>query len=216
MQIIPGVLATTEQQYQGFMERISFTDLFEGGWVQIDFADNKFVQNQTVGIEVVKKYSINLNKEAHLMVENPGELIKDLKEAGFKRVICHFEAGKTEEFIALGKQHGLEVGVAINPETTVEQIREFLSKVDMVLVMSINPGFSGQEFKPAVLEKVRELVKIREENNYPFVVEMDGGLNLDNIKEVISAGVENLVMTSYLFKGDLEENVENIWEIIRS
>lgn len=217
MQIIPGILESTENGFKEKIELLNSTASLEGGWVQIDFADNKFVQNQTIGIEIAGKYQTALNKEAHLMVIDPKNWLEDLQRIGFKRVIFHIESeDDPEDVIDKAKNLGLEVGIALDNGTLMAKAEAFFSKIDVLLIMSIKAGFSGQEFIPLALEKIKEANKIRKEQGLSFKIEADGGINDTNISELKSAGLDMAVMTSYLFKGDIDENLEKIWEIVNS
>lgn len=216
VQIIPGILETNEKEYSEKVGIFNSSASLENGWVQIDFADNKFVQNQTIGVDIVKKYPIHLTREAHLMVKEPEDYLEDLKEAGFKRVIFYVEVGRTAEIIKKARDLGFEVGLAIDIETGFSELIPYLDKIDLILLMSIHSGFSGQEFIPDVLEKIRQGVKFRDENGYKYLIEVDGGVNDKNIRQLIDAGVDVVVMTSYLMKGGtIDENLEKIWEAIQ-
>ena len=210
VQIIPAVLATTEEQYQTNITKLALCEGLVEGWVHIDFADNKFVQNQTIGPEIVEKSLDNFNKEAHLMVSNPLDWIDKLIEADFKRVIMHVEAEKIDESLEYGKDRGLEVGLAIKNETSVEKLEPFIPKIGTILIMSIVPGFQGQLFLPDALKKVEEVKK----KGWDVRVGVDGSVKDDNIKDIVNAGADFVIVGSYLLKGDIDENLENLWEKI--
>lgn len=211
IQIIPSILATTEQQYQDDLSKLSRPEALAEGWVHIDFADNKFVQNQTVGVGTIEKFPTNFKKEAHLMVARPKVWIDKLVKAGFRRIIFHIEAeDDTLEVIEYIKSKSLEVGLAINQETVVEKLTPFVGKIDVVLVMTIIPGFQGQPFIPEALEKIRE-IKLK---NWPIKVGVDGHVNAANVKEILDAGVDFMIVGSYFLKGNVDENLEILWEKI--
>jgi len=215
-QIIPAILATTEQDYKDKIQELENSDSFEGGWIQIDLMDNKFVQNQSIGPEVLAKYKTPFRREAQLMVEYPEGWIEELVKVRVERIVFPTEdAQGVEERINHIKNHNIGVGLSINPETRVEKIVPFMGTIDLVLVMGVNPGFGGQEFIPDTIEKVKELFQLRSENNLNFLIEVDGGVNLENIKSLVDAGVDNLVIGSYLFDGDITENLEKIWETLQ-
>ena len=211
VQIIPAVLAKTEQDYQNNINKLNQSESLSGGWVHIDFADNKFVQNTTIEPSIIQKYPNNFRKEAHLMVNHPKDWIDQLKEAGFERIIFHLES---EDDILLViediKNKGLEAGLAINKETALEKLEPFLDKIDLVLVMSIVPGFQGQPFIPQTLDKVRQI----KSNNWSVKVGVDGAVRDTNIKEIVESGVDFVTVGSYLLKGDVEENLEMLWEVL--
>jgi ribulose-phosphate 3-epimerase len=209
IQIIPAILATSEQQYKNDLAKLESADELHDGWIHIDFADNKFVQNKTIEPEIVKKFPTNFHKEAHLMVAHPSKWIDKLIEAGFERIIFHAESeDDAKDVTETVKSRNLEVGVAINPQTPVASIESLLNKLDVVLVMTVMPGFQGGTFVPKSLNKIHQIQTI-----YPEVkVGVDGGIKDSNIKEVANAGVDYVTMGSYLLKGDIEENLEILWE----
>lgn len=211
VQIIPAVLATTEKQYLSDITKLEQTPTLKEGWVHIDFADNIFVQNLTIEPEIIQKFPTNLRKEAHLMVSHPREWVDKLIEAGFERIIFHIEAkDDIQDVIDYIKDKGLEVGLAINNETAIEKIEPFAGKIDIILVMTIVPGFQGQPFIPAALEKIKEI----KSKGWNVKLGVDGHVNSKNAKEIMDAGVDFMVVGSYLLKGELDENLENLWEVI--
>jgi len=210
IEIIPSVLATSEEQYQQDMGKYSSCAGLEGSWVHIDFTDNKFVQNQTIGPEVIEKSPDSFNKEAHLMVSNPLEWIDGLIKSGFKRVIIHIESEQVEETLEYAKIKGLEVGLALKDETSIGQLEPFISRIGTILVMSIIPGFQGQPFLPNALKKIEEI----KNKGWGIRVGVDGAIKDDNIKEIILAGADFVIVGSYLLKGNIDENLEILWEAI--
>lgn len=212
VQIVPAILAKTPQQLEEDVKKVNSAPSLEGGWVHIDFADDQFVPNKTVGLGEIERYPLALQKEAHLMVNHPLEWVEGLKKLGFERVVFHFESkDNVEEVIDKIKTAGMEVGVAIKDETSVENLEPFKDKIDLVLIMSVVPGFQGQPFLPSALEKIKEL-KVK---NWPARVSIDGAVRETNAKEIIDAGADQLTVGSFLLKGDIEENVERIWEVIQ-
>ena len=215
MQILPSVLSTTEQDYQHKIEKIEESEAFEGGWLHVDFADNEFVPNLTVGIEALKKYPTNLRMEAHLMVAKPEEWTQELIEAGTERLIIHIETLENPKLLEEIKKQKIEIGLAIKLETPVAKLVPFVGTIDVILVMSIHPGFSGQEFLPEGLDKIREVAALRSEHNADFKIEVDGGVSADNIRSLADAGVDGVIMASHLIEGDIDENLEKIWETFK-
>lgn len=212
IQIIPAILATNEEEYRQKMEKIAESGAFEGGWVQIDLMDNRFVQNQSVDPDVIARYKNSFQLEAHLMVDYPEGWIDELVKVGVKRIIFPLEDIEgINERIQHIKNHGIEVGLALNPETPVAKIAPFIATMDMVLVLSVHPGFGGQEFIPESIDKVKELGKLKKEGN-KFLIEVDGGINEVVSRDLVAAGADNLVIGSYLLDGDITENLEKIWE----
>lgn len=213
-EIIPAVLSVTEDLYAATLKRLEESGLFDEATIQIDFADGEFVQNTTVDLEIVSKHPTSLKKEAHLMVTDPGEWVEDLAAQKFERVIWHIEVGETATVMELGRNLQMQVGLALNPETPVSAVEPFLAEIDVVQIMAIKPGFQGQQFIPESLEKIRQLVQMRKD--LKFVISVDGGINRKNIKEIMEAGADRLVIGSALLEGDLDENLEALWEELRS
>ncbi|EKD87108.1 MAG: hypothetical protein ACD_37C00036G0003 [uncultured bacterium] len=212
VQIIPAILSTTEADFERDTSRLKQSSSFKEGWVHIDFADNIFVRNKTIESSVVAKYPIELHKEAHLMVSHPLEWIDDLVETIFERIIFHIEAkDDTKKCIEYIKNKGLQVGLAINNETPIERLEQFIDGVAVVLVMAIVPGFQGQEFIPASLDKIRNL----KSRGWKVLVGVDGAVKDDNIKKIVNSGADFVIVGSYLLKGDIDENLENLWERIK-
>ena len=212
VQILPAILDKTAEDFQKHIEQLNRSASFQQGWVHIDFADNEFVQNQTIGTDIVNQTPITLNKEAHLMVAHPLQWIDKLKEAGFKRVIFHFES-KDNPLECINKitESGMETGIALNIDTPIEKIATFKDKIEVVLIMAIVAGFQGQPFLPEAIKKIKDL----KEKNWPIQISVDGAVRDTNAKQLIEAGVDQLTIGSYLLKGDIDENLENLWETVR-
>ncbi len=211
IQIIPAILESTEEKFKETLARLESCEALKGDWVHIDFADNKFVQNQTIEPEVVSKFPADFKKEAHLMVSHPKEWINRLADAGFERVIFHIESeDAVDEVIDAIKDKEMEVGLAINMDTPLEKIAPFVTLIDIILVMSIVPGFQGQPFIPEALDRIREL----KSKNWLVKVGIDGSVKDTNAKDIVDAGADFMTIGSYLLKGDIDENLENLWEII--
>lgn len=188
--VIPGIL---EKEWTCIEERLALVrGLVE--WVQIDIADNTLVPNQTV--LAFGPVGTSLSFEAHLMVAQPEKYIKPLVDAGFKRIIAHVECHDPRIFLEQAKYEHIEVGIAIDGATPIEQAEPFLEEVDMVLVMTIEAGFSGQEFMTETLEKIKAI-----HEHFPDLpIEVDGGINDKTATLVRDAGATRLVSTSFLFK----------------
>ncbi len=210
VQIIPAILSKTEENFKVDILRYDNLDYLKEDWVHIDFMDNIFVPNESIKPSVVSKYPVFKHKEAHLMVLSPLEWIDGLTEAGFERIIIHVESQDVEKCLEYIKSKGLEAGIAINNETPVESLQPFIDKIDVVLVMTIKPGFQGQPFIPEALEKVRQI----KSNNLSVKVGVDGGVRDTNVKEIVESGVDFMTAGSYLLEGDIEENLEKLWEVI--
>lgn len=198
--VIPGIL---EKEWSRIEEKLRLvTPLVE--WVQIDVADNTYVPNET--LLKFDKLDPALSFEAHLMVSQPEKYIKPLVDAGFKRLIAHVECQDPRLFLEQAKYENVEVGIAIDAATSIETIEPFLEEIDMVLVMTIEAGFSGQEFMTETVEKIKAI-----HEHFPDLpIEVDGGINDKTAKLVKDAGATRLVSTSFLFKdpGNIAHAIE--------
>ena len=188
--------------------------------IHVDIMDGHFVPNLTVGPPVVKslRKATRLPLDCHLMIENPDQYIGDFAEAGADWISVHQEACRhLNRTLTLIKSHGCRAGVVINPATPVDTLSEVLDIVDYVLVMSVNPGFGGQKFIPETLKKIRKLAEIRAEQGYGYRIEVDGGVAMETVAEVVRAGAEVLVAGSAVFgKGDAKANAAILLEAARS
>ena len=184
----------------------------EGGAsvIHVDIMDGHFVPNLTLGPPVVKslRKATELPLDCHLMIENPDEFIPAFAEAGADWISVHHEACRhLNRTLHLIKSHDCRAGVVINPATPVDALAEVLDIADYVLVMSVNPGFGGQKFIPSTLHKMRRLARIREERGWQYRIEVDGGVSLNSVADVVQAGAEILVAGNALFgSGDPREN----------
>lgn len=213
VQIIPAVLATTEEAFRANIDKIQSCNALKDSWVHIDFADNQFVPNRTITPSQVANYSIQLRKEAHLMVDHPLEWVEEIARAGFERIIFHIEAkDDTLECIKAIKANGLQVGIAINHQTPLDKIEQFIGQIGDVLMMTIEPGFQGRSFIPQSLEKIKQF-KIR---GWQVSLDVDGAVRDENAKQLIEAGVDRLTVGSFLLNGDIDENLEKLWRAIKS
>ena len=184
--------------------------------IHIDVMDGHFVPNLTVGPPVIKtlrKYT-KLPFDVHLMISPVHKYIKDYAEAGADIITIHPEAtDNLQESIKHIKNFGKKVGVSLNPNTQIDIIEKLLVEINLVLIMSVHPGFAGQKFIPNVLDKIKELKKIKDEKNLNFDIEVDGGINFDNSKLVIEAGANILVSGTTIFKnnkGDIKKNIDTL------
>lgn len=206
IQIVPAIIA---KDFQEISEKIKKIESYVK-WAQLDVMDGAFVNNLTWpyaergknSSSDLKKLKTNLNLEAHLMINNPEEVIDDWINSGVKRIIFHYEAtDKHQEILDKIKKAGLEVGLAINPETLLETIDNFIEKLDLVLIMTVNPGFGGQGFLNESVDKIKQL----RENYKDVKIEVDGGINLETAPRVIKAGANILAVGTAIFKS---ENIE--------
>ncbi len=188
--------------------------------IHVDIMDGHFVPNITIGPPVVKslRKATRLPLDCHLMIENPDQYIGEFAEAGADWISVHQEACRhLNRSLNLIKSHECRAGVVINPATPVETLSEVLDFVDYVLVMSVNPGFGGQKFIPETLHKIRKLAEIRAERGYTYRIEVDGGVAMETVAEVVRAGAEILVAGNAVFgKGDATANVAALLDAARS
>ena len=183
-------------------------------WVHFDVMDNHYVPNLTIGPMVCKSlrdYGIKNFIDVHLMIEPVDDLAADFINAGADLISFHPEATKhVHRSIGAIKDKGCKAGLAINPGTSLSVLDDVIEDLDLVLLMSVNPGFGGQKFMPEVLEKIRKLKKIQSENHLNFDIEIDGGINFDNCQSAIEAGANILVSGTTVFKsnnGDIKKNI---------
>ena len=190
--------------------------LEEGGadLIHVDVMDGHFVPNLTIGPPVIKtlrKYT-KLPFDVHLMISPVHKYIKNFAEAGSDIITIHPEATEDlNESIFFIKELNKKVGGSLNPNTEINVIESQLSNIDLVLIMSVFPGFGGQKFIPETIKKIKDLKEIKDKNNYSFDIEVDGGINFSNSKDVINAGANILVSGTTIFKsnnGDVKKNIE--------
>jgi ribulose-phosphate 3-epimerase len=210
IQISPSILSADFSQLGVEIKRLE-----EGGadMIHVDVMDGHFVPNLTIGPPVIKalKKQCDLKFDVHLMISPVHKYIESYADAGADIITIHPEAtDNLEASILKIKDLNKKVGVSLNPESKIDLITNYLNKIDLILIMSVNPGFGGQKFMPKVLEKIRELKKIQKEKNLNFDIEIDGGINFDNCKDAIDAGANILVSGTTIFKsnnGDIKKNI---------
>lgn len=208
--IAPSLLAAD------FFDLSSQLKLLKEGNIEIlhlDVMDGIFVPSISFGMPVISsiRKSVNFFFDVHMMVENPERYIKDFYNSGANGITIHFEACKhIDRCISQIKALGLRSGISLNPATPVSFLQNIITEVDMILIMSVNPGFGGQKFIPYSLDKIRELSKLRDEKNPKLLIQVDGGVGIDNIKALSDAGVDEFVAGSSVFKGDILKNIEGL------
>jgi len=211
IELAPSILAA---DFARLAEQVR--DAAEGGAtvVHVDIMDGHFVPNLTVGPPLVRslRKATNLPLDCHLMIENPDQFIPELAEAGADWISVHQEACRhLNRTLHLIKSGGCLAGVVINPATPVATLAEVLDIVDYVLVMSVNPGFGAQEFIPGVVHKIRSLADLRSQRRLNYRLEVDGGISLDTVTEVVRAGAEILVAGNAVFgHGDPKSNAQKL------
>ena len=206
--IAPSLLAAD------FFDLSSQMKLLKEGNIEVlhlDVMDGMFVPSISFGMPVISslRKSVDFFFDVHMMVENPERYIEDFYNSGADGITIHFEACKhIDRTISQIKSLGLRSGISINPATPVSFLENIISEVDMVLIMSVNPGFGGQKFIPYSLDKIRVLSKMREKKNPKLLIQVDGGVGVDNIKALSDAGVDEFVAGSSVFKGDILKNIK--------
>ena len=213
IQISPSILSADFSQLNNEIKRLE-----EGGadMIHVDVMDGHFVPNLTIGPPVIKalRSCTKLPFDVHLMIDPVHKYIKDYAEAGADIITIHPEATVSlTDSIKLIKSFDKKAGVSLNPKTSIDKVMEHLKEIDLILVMSVHPGFGGQKFMPEVLNKVKELRAIRDQKNLNFDIEIDGGINFDNSKSAIEAGANILVSGTTVFQknnGNIKKNIETL------
>ena len=211
IQISPSILSADFSQLGNEIKKLE-----QGGadLIHVDVMDGHFVPNLTIGPPVIKalKKQSSMIFDVHLMISPVHKYIEAYSDAGADIITIHPEAtDNLNSSISKIKKLNKKAGISLNPETKIDIIIDQLKKIDLVLIMSVNPGFGGQKFMPEVLEKIKRLKKIQEKEGLNFDIEIDGGINFDNSKTAIEAGANILVSGTTIFKsnnGDIKKNIE--------
>ena len=216
IQISPSILAADFSQLGNEIKRLEDAG---ADMIHVDVMDGHFVPNLTIGPPVIKtlrEYS-NLTFDVHLMISPVHKFIKDFADAGADIITIHPETtNNLKESINHIKSFKKKVGVSLNPDTKVSIIEKELENIDLVLIMSVYPGFGGQKFIPDVIKKIEMLKKIKDEKNYIYDIEVDGGINFSNSRDVVNAGANILVSGTTIFRennGNIKKNIETLKEV---
>ena len=213
IKIAPSILSADFSQLGKEIKRLEKAG---ADMIHVDVMDGHFVPNLTIGPPVIKtlRNYTSLPFDVHLMIIPVHKYIKSYAEAGADIITIHPEAtDNLENSISLIKKLGKKVGISLNPATKIDIIKDKLKEIDLILIMSVHPGFGGQKFIPEVLTKIKNLKKIKEENNLNFDIEIDGGIDFTNNKLAIEAGANILVSGTTIFKknnGDIKKNIDTL------
>ena len=198
--IAPSILSADFAQLADDVERVAA----EADLLHVDVMDGHFVPNLTIGPPVVKslRKRTDLHLDCHLMVDNPGELLEDFADAGADGCTVHIELGDPRPLFAAMRELGLRVGLTHNPETPVEAVLPYVEEIDVLLFMSVHPGFGGQAFIPSVLDKLTTARRVVDEGALSVELEIDGGINQETAPRAAAAGADILVAGSAIFHAD--------------
>ncbi|RUT61113.1 ribulose-phosphate 3-epimerase [Clostridium botulinum] len=206
VKIAPSILSA---DFSKLGEDIKNLDKYGADVIHIDVMDGRFVPNISFGIPIIKSIRNLTDKpfDVHLMIEEPSKYIEDFVKAGADIISVHYEADKhIDRTINYIKSLGIKAAVALNPGTSVSCIKDLIPSLDMVLIMSVNPGFGGQKYIKYASEKIKEVKALSEKYNKDLIIEVDGGVTKDNIKKIADCGADLLVAGSAVFKnGEIEK-----------
>lgn len=209
----PSILSA---DFKKLGEDIENLDRYGADLIHIDVMDGMFVPNISFGIPIIKSIRdiTKLPFDVHLMIEEPSRFIEDFVKAGADIITIHYEAEKhLDRTINYIKSFGVKAGISLNPATPVSAIKHLIKEVDMVLIMSVNPGFGGQKYIGYCSEKIKEVKELANQFNPTLLIEVDGGIGTDNISEVVRSGANVIVAGSAVFNnGELEKNIRNLKE----
>ena len=213
VKIAPSILSA---DFAKLGEEVNAAEKAGADWIHVDVMDGHFVPNITIGPLVVKavKKIAKVPLDVHLMIENPDKYVKEFAESGSDIITIHEEATvHLHRSVQNIKECGVKAGVSLNPATPLGNIEIVLPYVDIVLIMSVNPGFGGQSFIPEALQKIKELKKMINDKNLKVEIEVDGGVKTDNVAEVVKAGADIVVMGSAFYNSaDYAETVKTVRE----
>ena len=213
IQISPSILSADFSQLANEIKRL---EIGGADMIHVDVMDGHFVPNLTIGPPVIKslRKHCSLKFDVHLMISPVHKYIKDYSDAGADIITFHPEATENmKDTITLIKNLNKSVGVSLNPDTEINTIFDYMDEIDLVLVMSVFPGFGGQKFMPEILNKIKSLKEIKDKNNHNFDIEVDGGINFSNSRDILNAGANILVSGTTVFKenrGDIKKNNETL------
>lgn len=216
LKLAPSIL---NADYAKLGEEIAAVDECGADYIHLDVMDGMFVPALSIGMPVIKSLRKCTDKifDVHLMIQDPNRYLQDFKDAGADIISVHAEAcNQLDITVDRIKQLGCKAGVVLNPATPLSQLDFVLENIDMVLLMTVNPGFGGQRYIQSMTRKIVELRHIVDERGYNVDIEVDGGITVDNVRTVLDAGANVIVSGSGVFKGDVRKNMQGFREIFKS
>lgn len=211
VKIAPSLLSADFACLKGEIDKIKAAQ-----WIHYDVMDGHFVPNISFGYSILKDVSriTDMYLDVHLMISEPSKYIDNFIDSNASLIVFHYEAVDRDEIdnlINYIKKSNVDVGIAIKPDTAVEVLLPYLADLDLILVMSVEPGFGGQKFNPIALDKIKKLASLKQDNNYKYLIEVDGGINEATAKLCRQAGVDVLVAGSYIFNSnDYTKAIESL------
>jgi len=214
IKISPSILSAN---FARLGEEVKELEKYGADLIHIDVMDGMFVPNISFGIPVIKSIRpiTNLPFDVHLMIEEPARYVENFVKVGADIITIHYEADKhLDRTINYIKSFGIKAGIALNPATPVSSIKHIISEVDMVLIMSVNPGFGGQKYIEYCGDKIKEVKNLSNTYNKDLLIEVDGGVGIENIKKIVECGANVIVAGSAVFKnGNIEKNIRDLKEV---